>query len=479
LPIRHRTNKPAAGRLPVGDWLARCRSLGPAGLALAAIEAFLAPLSQQRKSASWQPAPAACGVRAAVLPARCAQPRVLRILQPGRWLLALALAAPVAARGQIDPVGRELVQLGYNQAVVGHAPFSGYAFYYRNQPEFVRSNLALRLAVAPVYLDAELGVRAALGPQTDLGVGVTGGGFADSYNEIRGGSYRLSESFLGHGGEVAVSLYHLCNPDRHVPLHAILRLAARYAAFERDEDTAPGFALPEDHGLLRLRTGLRWGGSEPVIFPSPALELSVWYEFQTRSASGAYGFDADRRLEGRTHLLWGRAALAYTWPEAGHQCALSVTAGGSAQADRFSAYRLGAILPLVAEFALPLPGYYYQEISAERFAVVAGHYLIALDRRQRWSLAALGASAVVDYLPGLAQPGRWHSGVGGGLFYRSAPWQVMVCYGYGVDALRSDGRGGHSIGVLVQIDTAKTLSALIGPPSPFRSRGLFRLFGGS
>jgi hypothetical protein len=36
---------------------------------------------------------------------------------------------PVRALGQIDPVNRQLVQLGYNAAFEGHAPLSAYAFY--------------------------------------------------------------------------------------------------------------------------------------------------------------------------------------------------------------------------------------------------------------------------------------------------------------------------------------------------------------
>lgn len=404
---------------------------------------------------------------------------MLRAFRPGVLLLVLALAAPLTGRSQIDPVRRELVQLGYNQPFQGHAPFSGYAFYYRNQPEFVRSNLTLRLTVAPVFLDSELGIRGALGPRTDLGIGLAGGGFADSYNEIRGGKYLPSESFLGHGGEAAVSVYHLFNPTQRIPLNAVLRAAAHYSFFDRGEDTAAGFAVPEDHALIRLRTGLRWGGSEPVIFPALAMELSVWYELQTRGEAGRYGFGGDRLLEASTHLFWGRALLAYTLPEARHQLAFSVTAGGSAEADRLNTYRLGALLPLISEFALTLPGYYHQEISAERFAVASASYLLPLDRRQRWSLAVMGSTATVDYLPGLEQPGGWHSGVGGGVFYRTVLWQIMVGYGYGVDALRSHGPGAHSVGVLVQIDMEKSWSALIGPQSPFRSRGLFRLFGGS
>jgi hypothetical protein len=46
----------------------------------------------------------------------------------------LLLLGLLPVQAQVDPVRRELVQLGYNQTLVGHAPLSGYAFYYRNQP---------------------------------------------------------------------------------------------------------------------------------------------------------------------------------------------------------------------------------------------------------------------------------------------------------------------------------------------------------
>ena len=81
----------------------------------------------------------------------------------GRALLWLMLFAPGFVSAQIDPVRRDLIQLGYNQALEGHTPFSGYAFYYHNQPDFLRTNLTLRLALAPTYLDSELGIAHALG----------------------------------------------------------------------------------------------------------------------------------------------------------------------------------------------------------------------------------------------------------------------------------------------------------------------------
>src|SRR5436309_4238256 len=108
----------------------------------------------------------------------------------GIALAALAgFCGVFAAQAQIDPSKRELIQLGYNLPLEGSAPLSAYAFYYLNVPQFVRTNLTLRLAVAPVYLDSELGVSHLIGPHTDLGIGIAGGGFADTYSEVRAGKY--------------------------------------------------------------------------------------------------------------------------------------------------------------------------------------------------------------------------------------------------------------------------------------------------
>ena len=74
-----------------------------------------------------------------------------------------------------------------------------------------------------------------------------------------------------------------------------------------------------------------------------------------------------RQVQPTTDLYWLYAGLSYAWTNTGNQFTFALTAGGSDNADRFSAYRLGGVLPLAAEFPLTLPGYYYQEISARRF----------------------------------------------------------------------------------------------------------------
>ena len=393
--------------------------------------------------------------------------------QIGRALLWLTLSAPIFVSAQIDPVKRDLIQLGYNAAFEGHAPFAGYAFYYHNQPDFLRTNLTLRLALAPVYLDSEFGFVGGLGPHTDFAIGLAGGGFADSYNEIRGGTYYPSQSFEGSGGEISASVYHLFNPADQIPLNLILRGTAHYSTFARADSTSPTFQLPEDRGEFSVRTGLRWGGIEPTLFPPLAMELTVWYEGQFRTASGTYGFNDDRKVESHSHLFWAEAALSYTLPKSQQNIDVRLMAGTSVDADRFSAYRLGGSLPLVSEFPLSLPGYYFQEISARQFVLLNANYLLPLDKSQRWNLNVNASSTVVDYLPGEGQPGNWLGGVGGGILYRapSDRFKIMLDYAYGVDAIRSHGRGAQSIGLLMQWDLRPTHGEGFHPAHPNRWRG--------
>ncbi len=400
-----------------------------------------------------------------------------------RFAVTLFFIARPWLQAQIDPEKRRLFQFGYNQPFQGRGPLSGYAYFYYNQPEFLRTNLTLRLAIAPVYVDSELGIREALGPYTDLAIGLAGGGFADSYSEIRRGKYLREESFTGHGTEGGVSLYHRFNPHQQIPLTAILRASAHYITYARDDRSDVGFVLPEDRKDFNVRAGLRWGGREPFMLPSVAMELSAWYEGQFRTETSTYGFGGDRSVEDNSHLFWARALLVYTLPELEHNFSVSLTAGTSANADRFSAYRLGGALPLVSEFPLTIPGYYFQELSADRFVLFSSQYAVPLSPSKQWGVMVSGSTAFVDYLKGLEQPGNVHSGVGAGVVFRSKSkaWQVVLGYAYGVDAIRSGGRGAHSVGILIQYD----LEADRRGKRPFwdpwlnpnRWRGFERLFG--
>ncbi len=372
--------------------------------------------------------------------------------------------------------------MGYNASFEGHAPIAGYAFYFLNKPNFPSTNITLRLAIAPTYLDSEVGFSHLLGENTDLGVGVAGGGFADSYDEIRQGVFHTSESFDGYGGEGSVSIYHLFNPNQQIPLNGVLRGSVHYSTYGANDDTAPNFNVPSDQTSFIVRTGLRWGGKEPILFPSLAMELSVWYEGQFRLDPNTYGFPTnglpgDRSVNPHTHLFWATALLAYTMPKLGHSFYVNLTAGTSIDADRFSTYRLGALLPLSSEFPLSIPGYYYQEISAREFVLLGGNYIVPLDAKKHWNFTVNAATAGVDYLPGLQQSGDWLSGVGGGILYQSSSLKVMAGYAYGIDAIRDHGRGANSVGILLQFDLGHAKEKIY-TEDPSRWRGWGRIANG-
>lgn len=362
----------------------------------------------------------------------------------------IALRSPA----QVDPITRNQIQLGYDQPVTGKGPQAAYLYYYRNEPQFVRSNLTLRLAVAPAYMDAEIGVKHVLSPSTDLGIGIAGGAFGDYYYEVRQGHYFREESFNGHGGGSSLSLYQRLNPGQVIPLHLVARGGFRYSTYVDARKTADDFELPEDRWNLFTRAGLRLAGKEPTLYPDLAMELSAWFERQWRLDSDEYGFDNDRQVNAASSLYWVYLGAHYAWTNIGHKANLDVTAGRSDHADRFSAWRLGGVLPLVAEFPLILPGYYFQEISAERFVHLYAGYDISLDDQNRWQLRIEGAGARVDYLPGFEEGRAWHAGIGGGAIFTSRNKVVKVAlrYGYGFEAVRHDEKGAHSIGVLFQWD---------------------------
>jgi hypothetical protein len=363
---------------------------------------------------------------------------------------------------QIDPEPRNLLQLGFNQSLHNDGPTAAYAFYYWNMPGVPATNTTLRLAIAPVYADAELGFKGVLGENTDLGVGVFGGGFYNSYYEVRQGNYYRDESFYGHGGGAALSLYHNFNPGATVPLNGIVRGSMNYHVFSDTSDTADNFRLPQDQPFYTLHVGLRWGGKEPLLTPRLATELSVWYDLEYRPDPGAYGFSGgDWELNSVSHRFLGNALLIYTMPRSEHYVALGLAGGAVINADRFSAYRLGGALPFTSEHPLFVPGYFYEELSAQDFGLLYGLYAIPVGPSKSWSVFAGAATSVVDYLDGFEQPGNWNSGVTGGLSFKSKNrrLQAVAAFGYGIDAIRSDGRGGYSAVFLLQYNFGKLSSA--------------------
>jgi len=124
-------------------------------------------------------------------------------------------------------------------------------------------------------------------------------------------------------------------------------------------------------------------------------------------------------------------------------------------ADRFSAYRLGGFLPLVSEFPLSLPGYYFQK-SAHSSSCCSTPTTSCRSTPENFSTWIERVHGRRGLSARRIAAGNSLSGVGGGILYHtpSNRLKLMLNYAYGIDAIRSNGRGASSIGVLMQIDSA-------------------------
>src|SRR5258708_521237 len=210
--------------------------------------------------------------------------RIIRLKFGGRFvcLWAISLSAVWTSHAQLDPEPRQLLHVGVSQSLHNDGPQAHYLFYYWNTPNVPATNQILRLVAAPTYVDAELGFKDLLGKNTDLGLGVFGGGFANSYDEVRRGNYFRDESFDGHGGGANISVYHLFNPSATIPLYGVIRGTVEYRTFDTTDDTAKSFVLPKDQPFFTLRTGFRYGGYGTLLFPKPAVEVLASIETHTR-----------------------------------------------------------------------------------------------------------------------------------------------------------------------------------------------------
>ena len=370
------------------------------------------------------------------------------------FLLTVAVGwlAGFNCQAQIDPEHRSLLELGYDQPLAGQGPQGVYAYYYYNNPEFIKTNTALRLAVAPVYVDGELGFKQLLSPNTDVGLGFYGGMFGANYYEVRQGKYLKRESFDGSGGGASLSVYHLLNPGRLIPVSVVARAGMFDSTYSTADQTAGNFILPDNQIIGFTRVGIRMAGKEPLLYPDLGLELSVWYERQWRLNSDPYGFNNDRHISPAVDLYWLYAGLNYAWTNSGQKISFAITLGGSTDADRFSAWRMGGVLPLVSELPLTLPGYYYEELTASGFQHFYAAYDVPLDHAHRFDFRLEAAAAHLDYLPGFAQRSDWQTGAGCGLTFapRNKNFQIVLRYGYGFNAIRNGKEGAHSVGLLFQ-----------------------------
>jgi hypothetical protein len=369
------------------------------------------------------------------------------------FLVPAPLLTASPAWAQADPEPRAYIEAGTDVALKGNAPVAGYAFFLWNRPHFPAEDQYLRVVVAPTYLQSELVQDHWPYGRHAVSIGLNGGGIRYGHWEYREGSYKGAESFWGDGGEVPLSYYAGTKLFGQLPLQGQIRVTPAYLVYQDSLDTADRFKLPPDTGLFTGRVGLRLGGVPPELLPTLALEVSAWYEATYRTNTGTFGFpERPEQLESLSQRAWGRIA-ADLEPLEGHHVELLVTAGLSKDADLLSSFRLGSALPFWSEFPLILHGYFVEEVFAKRFWLVNASYRFPIWPNQRSVfLRVSGDLAGVNYIPGHHLPRNRLGGAGVDLSVAfTSRITLVVGYGYGFDAPRNGGFGGHMAHALIEV----------------------------
>lgn len=346
----------------------------------------------------------------------------------------------------IDAESRTYVEGGLSAPLRGNGPFTGYAYFLATRPHFLAEDLYLRIIIPPGYFISEL-VRDRWPSETSaIGLGISGGLWAESQVQFRDGRFERQESFSGHsaGGTLA---YYLRGPMfGPLPFEGQIRANPKYVMYDRSDDTSRRFRLPEDSAIYDVRAGFRLGGVPPELFPRAALELSLWHAVSYRDNAGRYGFaERPEETEPFTQRTWTRLGGIYTF--SGTQASAFLNAGIAEDTDPLSAFRLGGSLRLRAEFPLMLHGYNVEEIFAKRFVLVNLAYRFPIwPHQDRVHLQLLADYAWVDYLRGHRLARNGLAGVGTNVSLAlTQSLTLVVGYGHGIDAPRRRAFGGHDV----------------------------------
>ena len=347
----------------------------------------------------------------------------------------------------MDDENRTYIEGGAEIPLRGNGPFTGYAYLFLTQPHFLDKDLYLRLVVPPGYFISELIRDKWPGEHSAIGIGISGGLWADSQVEFRDGRFKEEESFSGDsvGGTLA---YYVRGPKiGPLPLEGQIRANPKYVWYDRTGDTSHRFRLPENSAIYDARVGVRLGGVPPELFPKAAAELSLWHAVSYRDNAGRYGLpERPQETEHLTQRTWARLGGIYTFSGT-QQASAFLNAGIAEDSDPLSSFRLGGGLRLRAEFPLMLHGYNIEEIFARSFVLVNLAYRFPVwPDQDRVHLQLLADYAWVDYLPGHHLPRNNLGGVGASLSVAlTKRIMLVVGYGYGINAPRNGGFGGHEI----------------------------------
>ncbi len=359
-------------------------------------------------------------------------------------LLIAVVSLPVF--GQVDVEHRRTVAMQTGMAVGGsEEALGGFGYFWFNENNYPWTNTALRIIFAGVYVDSELSYFVAGNTNTAIGVGGGGGLFLDSVTPYVNGERLSHQSFYGDdvGGRIFIN-QKIPNPT---PLP--LNVRGSYVisqTFYRDAGDTKNFDLPPDFYTQTIRAELRLGGMEPGLLSRLGAELYLEADANYRSGMNTFGPVGGPALGHQTEYQRVFGSLGAKLPAGQLGVTARICGGYGDHLDELSAWKLGGNLINVEPLSYTLHGYYLHEFFTDRFVMSNLALSVPLTEKHHVRMQFYGDWANARGVPPLAREYHNYFGVGTGFSFRG-PWDtdMLLSYGYGVNAIRNGDRGGHEV----------------------------------
>jgi hypothetical protein len=353
---------------------------------------------------------------------------------------------------QIDPDERRIFYAATTVPVdEGHGNVGGAGFFYWNRPKWPCDDTQFRLVFAGVYLDTLLTWPQLLGKNTSFNVGASALGFFDGLTEYRDGEDLDEQKFYGDTASVRTfverEVFKLWD---EIPFNIKLEYELRGTQYREASTTDPTFVLPHDGYTQVAELRFALGGIRPGIVRIEGAELFLTTSAAWRGNWRPWGlagapFETSNRYQkimAGAGVLLGMDRFVPSLKK--HYFGVRLSGGYGNRLDRLSQYKLGGSLPTGAE-STTVHGFYARELFASDFFLTNLSYEVPLAD---WH--ELAGHVYADYAAvkrkDIADHGwKGYGGLGAGV---SAQWwktDVLLTYGFGINAERLGHRGGHEI----------------------------------
>lgn len=366
------------------------------------------------------------------------------------FLLLWLVSAGTRVFAQVDVEHRRTITVQAGSAVSqSEEALGGFGFFWFNENNYPWTNTALRVIFAGIYVDSEFSYYVAGNTNLAIGFGVGGGVYMDGVTPYVHGERLSGQTFNGDdvGGRVFINET-IPNPTP-LPLNVRVSYFVTQFFYRKASNTSQSFTIPSDFYTQTAQAELRFGGIEPGLLSKRGAELYVCADANYRTGFDTFGQTIPPVVNAHEtdfqHLF---ASLGAKLPAGPLTVSARFCGGYGNNLDELSAWKLGGNLVNIDPYAYTLHGYYLRELFTDRFLMSNLALTVPLCNQHNLALHFYGDWALARGVQPLARDYDNYFGVGAGVSVRvGRNIDLLVSYGYGVNAIRNGDRGGHEVAI--------------------------------